>query len=233
MSRTTRLFVLMQTLRRYRRPVSGACLSEELGISQRTLYRDIAELKALGADIEGEPGVGYVLKPGFLLPPLMFSEGEIEALALGLNWVSRRGDDELAASAGEALSKVAAVLPTELRYRLEDSAMLVGPVARPAQVVALSILHRAVREERKLGIAYLDAQGRSSVRTIWPLAITFFESVCIIAAWCETRESFRHFRVDRVTEAEVLEQRYPERRQDMLKAWKKALQEEHCEMATS
>lgn len=232
MSRTTRLFILMQTLRRYRRPVSGACLAEELGISQRTLYRDIAELKALGADIEGEPGMGYVLKPGFLLPPLMFSEDEIEAIALGLSWVAGRVGDDLAASAEEALSKVAAVLPTELRYRMEDSALLVGPVARPAQVVALSILHRAVREERKLTLAYLDAQGHSSVRTIWPLAITFFESVCIIVAWCEKREAFRHFRADRVTEAEVLEQRYPERRQDMLKAWKKVLQEEHCEMTT-
>ncbi|GEN23828.1 transcriptional regulator [Halomonas cupida] len=228
MSRTTRLFVLMQTLRRYRRPVSGACLAEELGISQRTLYRDIAELKALGADIEGEPGIGYVLKPGFLLPPLMFSEDEIEAIALGLSWVTRRTDDDLAASAGEALSKVAAVLPTELRYRLEDSALLVGPVARPAQVVALSILHRAVREERKLGIAYLDAHGQPTSRTIWPIAITFFESVCMIVAWCELREAFRHFRTDRITEAEVLEQRYPGRRQDMLKAWKKAQSIRQC-----
>lgn len=228
MSRTTRLFVLMQTLRRYRRPVSGACLAEELGISQRTLYRDIAELKALGADIEGEPGIGYVLKPGFLLPPLMFSEDEIEAIALGLGWVTRRTDDDLAASAGEALSKVAAVLPTELRYRLEDSALLVGPVARPAQVVALSILHRAVREERKLTMAYLDAHGQPTNRTVWPIAITFFESVCMIVAWCELREAFRHFRTDRITEAEVLEQRYPERRQDMLKAWKKAQSIRQC-----
>ncbi|QEM83648.1 helix-turn-helix transcriptional regulator [Halomonas binhaiensis] len=224
MSRTTRLFVLMQTLRRYRYPVSGQALAEELGVSLRTLYRDIAELKVLGADIEGEPGMGYVLKPGFLLPPLMFSHTEIEALALGLDWVARRsGDDRLAVSANEVLTKVAAVLPGELRHRLEDSAMLVAPAAKPPQAVELSVLHRAIREERKLTIIYSDAEKRATTRTVWPFIIAFFESVCIVAAWCELRQSFRHFRVDRITRATVLEQRYPRRRQALHAAWRKTL----------
>src|SRR5215475_4942329 len=106
MSRAHRLFDLLQMLRRHRRPVSGAVLAREAGISLRTLYRDIAALQALGAEIEGEPGFGYVLRPGFLLPPLMFSEQEIQALALGAQWVSRQTDDEFAFAARDALSKI-------------------------------------------------------------------------------------------------------------------------------
>src|SRR5690349_5512918 len=129
MSRAERLLGLMQVLRRHRRPVSGAALARELGISIRTLYRDIATLQAQGADIEGEPGLGYVLKPGFMLPPLMFSEDEIEALVLGSRWVADRGDERLGSAAQNALVKIAAVLPDDLREDLDASALLVGPGA--------------------------------------------------------------------------------------------------------
>src|SRR5882724_11355558 len=127
MSRAQRLLDLIQALRGYRRPVSGATLAEALGISLRTVYRDIETLKAQGAHIDGEPGVGYVLRPGFMLPPLMFSEEEIEAIVLGSRWVSERADTPLGAAARNAIAKIAAVLPEDLRDSLEASNLLIGP----------------------------------------------------------------------------------------------------------
>src|SRR4051812_34027813 len=115
MSRAERLLQLLQVLRRYRRPASGQTLADELGVSIRTLYRDIASLQAQGANIEGAPGVGYVMKPGFMLPPIMFGSEELDALVLGMRWVADRGDETLSASALSALAKIAAVLPAELR----------------------------------------------------------------------------------------------------------------------
>ncbi|HEY2050796.1 MAG TPA: HTH domain-containing protein, partial [Caulobacteraceae bacterium] len=122
MSRTQRLFELMQALRRRRLPVSGAELAQELEVSLRTLYRDIVSLQAMGAEIEGEAGVGYILRPSLLLPPLMFSEEQIEALAVGAQWVARKTDEDLAHAARDAIAKIAAVLPDDLRERLHDDA---------------------------------------------------------------------------------------------------------------
>src|SRR5712692_9960079 len=129
MSRAQRLLDLIQLFRRHRFPVAGGALAQELGVSLRTVYRDIETLKAQGARIDGEPGVGYVLRPGFMLPPLMFSEDEIEALVLGSRWVADRGDARLGAAARNALAKIAAVLPADLRDELDASALLVGPGA--------------------------------------------------------------------------------------------------------
>src|SRR6188768_954890 len=127
MSRAERLLGLMQVLRRHRRPVSGATLAREMRISIRTLYRDIGSLQAQGAHIDGEPGLGYVLKPGFMLPPLMFSEEEIEALVLGSRWVAKRSDAQLGAAARNALAKILAVLPADLRDDADNSALIVAP----------------------------------------------------------------------------------------------------------
>ena len=159
MSRAERLFDLLQILRQHRWPVSGAVLAREAGISLRTLYRDIASLQALGAQIEGEPGLGYVLKPGFLLPPLMFSAQEIEALALGLKWVGRRTDEDMGQAARSVMAKVAAVLPADLRDRIEDDAMVVGPGWERPQAVDLALLRRALNEGRKLALSYTDEKG--------------------------------------------------------------------------
>lgn len=229
MSRTARLFDLMQVLRRHRRPVNGAALAEELGISVRTLYRDIAVLKSIGADIEGEPGLGYMLKPGFMLPPLMFSEVEAEALALGLKWVERRGDDELAAAAGDVLAKVASVLPSELRNRLDDPALVIGRGWSMPQSIDLKVLRRAIREESKLAIHYRDRQGEASVRNIWPFSLGFFESTRVLAAWCELRGDFRHFRVDRIEAATPLDEHYPRRRHALHKTWLEILKQDRGE----
>ncbi len=219
MSRTERLLALLQLLRAHRFPLPGARLAAELGISLRTLYRDVATLQAQGADIEGEPGLGYVLRPGFMLPPLMFSAEELEALVLGSRWVASRTDEPLGVAARTAIAKIAAVLPGELRDELDAAALLIGP-GQPPTTVDLAALRGAIRAERKLRIAYFDLQGRGSQRTLWPFALAFFDHVRMLAAWCETRQDFRHFRVDRITAFEVLGERYPRRRQALLAEWR-------------
>ncbi|MBL7480510.1 YafY family transcriptional regulator [Legionella sp. 27fs60] len=221
MSRTDRLFELIQILRRHRYPVSGAILAAELGISLRTLYRDIATLQTQGASIDGEPGLGYVLRPGFMLPPLMFSEEEIEALVLGSRWVAKRTDSQLSSAAKNALAKIAAVLPDDLRHHLDASGLLVGP----ANTIAagdeeLATIRKVIRGERKLLISYKDNHENLSERIIWPFALGFFEQVRIVVAWCELRQEFRHFRTDRIIKLSKLDIRYPARRQALLKKWR-------------
>src|SRR5437762_11448597 len=127
MSKSHRLFELMQMLRRHARPVSGGDLAREAGVSLRTVYRDIATLQSMGAHIDGEPGVGYVLRPGFMLPPLMFSEEEIEAIVLGSRWVAVSGDVELGVGARTALAEIAGVLPLDLKASFDTSSLLIGP----------------------------------------------------------------------------------------------------------
>jgi predicted DNA-binding transcriptional regulator YafY len=222
MSRSERLFDLLHVLRRHRRPVSGKVLAEEIGVSIRTLYRDIASLQAQGAVIEGEPGVGYVLKPGFLLPPLMFPPEEIEALVLGSRWVAKRADSALSVAASSALARIAAVLPPELRSDLDASALLVGPSAGSrADSVDLLVLRKAIRAEMKLAISYRDGQGSISRRVVWPFALSFFDQVRVVVCWCELRQGFRHFRTDRIAEAEETGNRYPKSRQALLRQWRK------------
>jgi len=222
MSRSERLLTLIQVLRRHRRPVSGRVLAAETGISIRTLYRDIATLQAQGADIEGEPGLGYVLRPGFMLPPLMFSEDEIEALVLGSRWVARRADDRLGDAARNALAKIAAVLPDDLRQGLDANALLVGPGQAIAggSSIDLAAVRQAIRAERKLTIAYRGPEGAETRRVIWPFALGFFDQVRMVVAWCELRQGFRHFRTDRILELAAIEARYPKRRQALLKEWR-------------
>jgi predicted DNA-binding transcriptional regulator YafY len=223
MSRAQRLLDLIQLLRGYRRPVSGAVLAEALGISLRTLYRDIDTLNAQGAHIDGEAGLGYVLRPGFMLPPLMFSEEEIEAIVLGSRWVADRADAALSAAARNALAKIAAVLPQDLKTSLDTSSLLIGPGKTiAAGDTELPVIRQAIRGERKLRIRYLDGKGRHSRRTIWPFALGFFDQVRVVVAWCEMREDFRHFRTDRIGKVQVTDKRYPRRRQALLKDWRAA-----------
>ena len=226
MARARRLLDLIDILRRYRYPVTGAVLAEELRVSLRTLYRDIALLQEQGADIEGEPGLGYVLKPGFMLPPLMFSEDEIEALALGTRWVADRvADERLSAAARTPLAKIAAVLPADLRDTIDATALLVGPAAPPtAGEIGLADIRQAIRDERKIEIAYMDAQGAGSSRLVWPFAVAFFEHARIVCAWCELRQGYRHFRLDRIASLASTEERYPRRRQVLMKEWRETLE---------
>lgn len=221
MSRAERLLALLEVLRRRRRPVSGAVLADKFGVSLRTLYRDVASLQAQGAHVDGAPGLGYVLREGFVLPPLMFSEEEVEALVLGSRWVAHRGDQRLAEAARNALAKIAAVLPGELRHELETSALLVGPgqgiAAGNAEIIAI---RSAIRNERKLAVTYRDPAGVETARTIWPFALGFFDRARVVAAWCELRQSIRHFRTDRIVALAPIDARYPKRRQALLKEWR-------------
>lgn len=221
MSRAERLLDLLQLLRRHRHPVSGAELATTLQVSLRTLYRDIATLQAQGAHIDGAPGLGYVLREGFVLPPLMFTVDEIEALALGTRWVAERGDRRLGTAARDALAKIAAVLPASLRHELDSTALLVGPGAPIAAGDAeLATLREAIRTEHKLHLSYRDAAGRTSARTVWPFALGFFDRVQVVVAWCELRGEMRHFRTDRIAALTRLPERYPQRRQALLRQWR-------------
>jgi len=223
LSRTHRLFDLMQALRRRRVPVSGAELAREIDVSLRTLYRDIASLQAMGAEIEGEAGIGYILRPSLLLPPLMFTEEQIEALAVGAQWVARKTDEDLAQAARDAIAKIAAVLPDDLRERLHDDALLVGGRPVENKGLDLTLARQAMREERKLKIAYVDPEGRRSERVVWPFVLGFMESTRLLVAWCELRADIRTFRTDRFEHAELLPDRYPRRRRDLARQWRELL----------
>lgn len=218
MSRAARLLELMQVLRRHRRPVSGQDLAAELGVSIRSLYRDIATLRGQGADIEGEPGFGYVLRPGHFLPPLMFSDDEIDAIILGLRFVARRGDDTLVAAAADAIAKIEAVLP-EGRDGAAANGLLAGP-AGSGEAALIAGIRAAIAAEEKLFISYVDKKGAASQRTVWPVVIGFFQGYEVLAAWCEARSDFRHFRLDRVRSLAATGQRMPRRHRVLLAEWR-------------
>lgn len=216
MSRSRRLLDLLQALRRRRRPVTAATLAAELGVSPRTVYRDVATLVAGGAPVAGEAGLGYVLRPGHFLPPLAFGEDEADALILGLGLVGRRGDAALARAAADALAKIAAVLPS-LDERLEGGFLLAGPAAAAPH---LAVIRTALAAEEKLRLRYVDRSGAASERTVWPVALGFFDAAEVLAAWCEARRDFRHFRLDRIASATPSGARYPERRRLLLARWR-------------
>jgi len=222
MSRAERLLDLLQNLRRRRYAASGRALAKELEISTRTVYRDIATLQALGAPIEGEAGVGFVLRPGYILPPLMFSPKEIETLVLGARWVIERGDDQLAAAARNALSKVRAVVPPKLKEGLETSTLLVPTQSRPSVSPKFAEdIRKAIRQETKIGLSYRDLKDHTTRRTVWPFALAFYDQTLVVMAWCEKRGDFRHFRADRVESWDNTEVRHPRGRMNLLREWQR------------
>jgi predicted DNA-binding transcriptional regulator YafY len=222
-ARSERLLDLIQALRRHRQPVSGAALAEELAVSLRTIYRDIQTLIGQGATIEGEAGVGFVLRPGFVLPPLMFSDEELEALVLGSRLLAQRADKPLADAARNAIAKIAAVLPGDLRDSIDSTGLLAGPGRRPPpDPVDIASIRAAIRTERKLTLDYTGPNGKQTRRTVWPIALGFFDRVRMLAAWCELRQDFRHFRTDRITSLRETSQRYPRRRRALTKEWRAA-----------
>jgi predicted DNA-binding transcriptional regulator YafY len=225
MRRAERLLQLIQVLRRHRRPVTAETIAEELEVSVRTVYRDVVALQADRVPIRGEAGIGYVLEDGFDLPPLMFNADEVEAIILGLRWVKQNADDDLAAAAEDVVAKIGAVLPERLRPLLFDSGLMVPPTACIApDAVDAAEIREAIRTGRKVTLAYRDERGRETARTIWPLALGYFQTVRIVLGWCELREDFRHFRTDRIRAMEVLDQRYPGRRAALLKRWEAQMQ---------
>ena len=222
-SRAERLLDLLQVLRARRAPVAASTLAENLGVSPRTLYRDIQSLRAQGADIAGEAGVGYLLRPGFTLPPLMFTAEELDALALGARWVTQNGDSTLAKAAEQAMVKIAAVAPRDGGEFLDAPTQLVREARDVARDdVWMPKLREAMRAERKVALDYVDARGAPTQRVIWPVALGFMSEYRVVAAWCETRVAFRHFRVDRIASLAITPARYPRRRRALLAEWRKA-----------
>jgi len=220
MRRSDRLFDLIQRLRTASRPVTAAALAEALEVTVRTVYRDVATLQARRVPIEGAPGLGYVLRRGFDLPPLMFTDEEIEAIVVGARLVARTGDPGLTAAAESVLSKVTVVLPEALRAHLAAAPFFVSRSGAPAAPAAsLSVVRQAIRDERKLRIAYVDEKDARTERTIWPIAVAYYVQVTLIGAWCELRRDYRHFRADRITALEALDETYPSDNGRLMQEW--------------
>jgi predicted DNA-binding transcriptional regulator YafY len=220
MSRAGRLFQLMDALRGNRLPVTAKTLAERLGVSERTIYRDMQTLAELGAPVEGSAGVGYLLRSGFFLPPLMFGADELEALVLGARWVRRQGDPALAAAASNALAKIATATPKDLRDEMAETSLWVPLMEEPVHDAWVQPAREAIRRQRKLRIAYSDGRGAVSERVVWPFALAFFEGKRLLAAWCELRRANRHFRIDRIAHAETMDERYATPRHALLKKWR-------------
>jgi predicted DNA-binding transcriptional regulator YafY len=226
MRRADRLFQIIQILRRARAPLTGEAIATELECSTRTLYRDIAELMAQRVPIRGEAGLGYVLEGGYDMPPLMLTPDEIEAAVLGAQWVSGQGDPALARAAQDLMAKIEAAIPEKLRpYIADPVATAPRYTERPADGLDLALLRLQIRQGRKLAFAYTDGNGRASRRVVWPVTLGFFETVRIVAAWCELRQDFRHFRADRIAAPEFLDDRYPERPAALRARWRRHLAE--------
>jgi len=221
MSRTQRVLDLIQNLRGRRYAVPGRVLAEELGISLRSLYRDIAALKLQGVPVDGDPGVGYILRAGFTLPPLMFTPEEIEALVLGARWVVDRTDMGLGRAARDALVKIGGVLPKALKEELGASSLLVPAESRFAVDDALvRDLRQAIRLSRKVELTYRDLNDVVTSRTIWPFSLAFYHNALVAAAWCESRRDFRHFRADRVESWVLADTVYPRPRAELVAEWR-------------
>jgi predicted DNA-binding transcriptional regulator YafY len=208
MRRADRLFHIIQLIRG-RRLTTASYLAQRLEVSERTIYRDVADLQAQGVPLQGEAGVGYRLGAGFDLPPMMFTQDEAKALVASVRMAQVWMDTALAQNAQDALGKILSVLPTEARVAAEALPLYApsGGLSEPAQRT-LQTLREAVQERRKIFINYLDLSEKASERTLRPLGCFYWGKVWTLAAWCEHRDDFRSFRVDRVTYVRRLDDRF-------------------------
>ena len=220
MRRSDRLFDIIQRLRTASKPVTAAMLAADFEVTPRTVYRDVATLQARRVPIEGEAGVGYVLRKGFDLPPLMFTIDEVEAIAVGARLVHRLKDPKLQEAARTVLSKVTEVVPERLRPHVADTPIYVSPgMAAEAQGADLAEIRAAIRDSRKLYIAYADEQGRRTNRTIWPIAMAYYVDATLVGAWCELRADYRNFRVERIQASKVLEEQFGQGNGRLFREW--------------
>ena len=198
MRKASRLFEIIQILRVAKRPVTAASIAERLEVTVRSIYRDIAALQAMRVPIDGERGIGYILRPGFDLPPLMFTIEETEAVVLGLALIERTGDKELTQAAKKVAGKIAVAVPPPLRQLVSARSLHAwGPIAPQPQNIDFTLIRRAIRDEEKLDIDYRDELGRITRRIIRPLALIYYLDAAMIVGWCELREAIRNFRLDR------------------------------------
>jgi predicted DNA-binding transcriptional regulator YafY len=220
MRRADRLFDIIQVLRGANRPVTAATLAEQLEVTVRTVYRDVATLQARRVPIDGAPGIGYLLRRGFDLPPLMFTSEEIDAIAVGARLVRRIRDPKLHEAAARVLAKVTMVVPEAMRAHLADAPLYVsdGSAAVPQGVDPAS-LRTAIRERRKLRIRYRDERDNDTHRTVWPIAMAYYVDATLIGAWCELRNDFRNFRVERIVSSEILDERFRDDNGRLMAEW--------------
>ena len=220
MRRSDRLFDIIQRLRTASGPVTAAALAADLEVTPRTVYRDIATLQARRVPIEGAAGVGYLLRRGFDLPPLMFTVDEVEAIAVGARMVRRLRDPKLQEAAESVLAKVTVVVPDALRASLAASPVFVSEGdAVAATGVDMAELRAAIRDSRKLHIAYADESGRRTHRTIWPIAMAYYVDVTLVGAWCELRADYRNFRVERIQSSKVLDEHFDQENGRLFREW--------------
>ena len=234
MRKADRLFQIIQILRRARGPITADAIAAELETSKRSVYRDIATLMGQRVPIRGEAGMGYVLEAGFDLPPLMLTPDEIEAAVLGAQWVMARGDPALARAAEDLVAKIAAAVPERLRPIVLDPSARTRtdrlPIAPDA--IDMAEVRRAIHGARKIALGYRDEKGAETRRKVWPIAIGYLDTVRMMVGWCEMRKDFRHFRTDRVTAAEFLDERYPERPSALRARWRATLRDRIPEKKT-
>jgi len=227
MRRADRLFEIIQILRRSKGPMTAAAIAAELETSKRSVYRDIAALIGQRVPIRGEAGFGYVLESGFDLPPLMLTSDEIEAAALGAQWVAGHGDAALARAAQNLIAKITAVIPDQFRPLILDSGARTPPGWKiPPDGLDVAQARASIRQGRKIALAYRDENGRDSERKVWPVVIGYLDAARTLIAWCELRQDFRTFRIDRIRSAEFLDERYPERPAALRAKWLASLRRE-------
>ena len=229
MRRADRLFQIIQILRRASRPVTASDIAAELEVSQRTVYRDIADLIGQRVPVSGAAGFGYVLDEAFDMPALMLTSDEIEAAMLGAQWVAGRGDPVLAAAARDLIAKIAQVTPERLRPFIADPSIGTRPALNPApDGIDLTRTRAWIRSGRKIRIDYQDLKGETTQRVIWPVIVGFFDRARTLAAWCELRQDFRHFRTDRVIAAQFLDETHGSRPGELRFRWKRHMDERHA-----
>lgn len=209
MRRAERLFQIVQFLRRRRRAVTARTIAEHFGICERTVYRDLQALMGSGVPVSGAAGVGYLFDRKYELPPVIFDEEELEALALGAAMVNNWTDEVFAARARSALGKIEAVLPERLQERMQQVVLFSQPSrSRIPWSVSFSGLRASIRHRRKVRFAYRDVSERATRRKVRPLAMVFFGPVWLLAGWCEKRRAFRNFRLDRIVKLEFLTEEF-------------------------
>lgn len=225
MRRADRLFQIIQILRRSSAPVTARDIADEVEVSTRTIYRDIADLIGQRVPVAGAAGLGYVIDGKFDLPPLMLTVDELEAAALGAQWVTGQGDVGLARAAADLLAKLDSVIPEKLRTVLAEPVVgSVAPLFSNETIVDLAKTRRWIREGKKVRIRYLDETGSKTVRTTWPVFIGHMEGIKLLAAWCELRHDFRHFRIDRILAAEFIDTPHGRNPTALRREWRQLFQ---------